>query len=95
LRRNVPRREAVAPTRRTLERRFRESLGRSIASEITRLRIERAKRIMTETDAPMKEVAKDSGFRNSDHFYKVFARVEGTPPTQYRDDHQRAFPRRV
>lgn len=86
---------AVATTRRTLERRFRESLGRSIASEITRLRIERAKRIMTETDAPMKEVAKDSGFRNSDHFYKVFARVEGTPPTQYRDDHQRAFPRRV
>jgi LacI family transcriptional regulator len=86
---------AVATTRRTLERRFRESLGRSIASEITRLRIERAKRIMTETDAPMKEVAKDSGFRNADHFYKVFARVEGIPPTQYRADHQRAFPKRV
>ncbi len=86
---------AVATTRRTLERRFRESLGRSIAAEITRLRIERAKRIMTETDAPMKEVAEDSGFRNADHFYKVFARVEGIPPTQYREDHQRAFPLRV
>ncbi len=86
---------AVATTRRTLERRFRDSLGRSIAAEITRLRIERAKRIMTETDAPMKEVAEDSGFRNADHFYKVFARVEGMPPTQYRNDHQRAFPERV
>ncbi len=79
---------AVATTRRTLERRFRESMGRSIAGEITRLRLERAKRWMVETDAPMKDVAKDSGFRSADHFYKVFARMEGMPPTQYRDEHR-------
>jgi AraC-like DNA-binding protein len=36
----------------------------------------------------MKDVAKDSGFRSADHFYKVFARVEGMPPTQYRDEHR-------
>lgn len=86
---------AVATTRRTLERRFRVSVGRSIADEITRLRLERAKRRMVETDAPMKDVAKDAGFRTADHFYKVFARVEGIPPTQYREEHQQAFPERV
>jgi LacI family transcriptional regulator len=85
---------AVATTRRTLERRFRESVGRTIASEITRLRLERAKRRLVETDASMKSVAKDSGFCTADHFYKVFARMEGLPPTQYRKKRQQMFPRR-
>ena len=84
--------EAVSATRRTLERRFRESVGRSIAGEITRLRLEHSKRRLVETDAPLKTVAKDSGFRTADHFYKVFARVEGIPPTQYREERQRVIP---
>jgi LacI family transcriptional regulator len=86
---------AVATTRRTLERRFSDFAGRTIADEITRLRLERAKRRMVETDAPMKDVAIDAGFRNADHFYKVFARIEGMPPSQYREERQQAFPQRV
>ena len=86
---------AVAASRRTLERRFREALGRAVADEITRLRLERAKRRIVETDALLKDVARDSGFRSADHFYKVFARVEGMPPTEYRQIHQKAFPRAV
>ena len=86
---------AVSSTRRTLERRFNDYAGRTIADEITRLRLERAKRRMVETDAPMKDVAIDAGFRNADHFYKVFTRIEGIPPTQYRDDRQQTFPQRV
>ena len=76
---------AVETNRRTLERRFRDSMGRGVAEEITRLRLERAKRCMIESDIPLRDVAKDSGFRNVDHFYKVFARVEGIPPTHFRE----------
>jgi LacI family transcriptional regulator len=83
---------AVATTRRTLERRFSESLGRTIAGEITRLRVERAKRRMVETDASMKDVAIEAGFRTADHFGKVFARVESISPSQFRETHQKAFP---
>lgn len=86
---------AVGTNRRNLERKFRESVGRSIAGEITRMRLERAKRRMVETDAPMKDVALDAGFRNADHFYKVFARVEGVPPTRYRNERQQAFPKKT
>ena len=57
-------------------------MRRSISAELTRLRLERAKRRMVGTDAPMKDVALDAGFRNSDHFYKVFARVEGMSPSR-------------
>jgi LacI family transcriptional regulator len=83
--------EAAATNRRSLERKFRESLGRTIAEELTRLRLERAKRRMVETDAPMKDIGEDAGFRNADHFYKVFVRVEGIPPTRYRHERQKVF----
>lgn len=84
---------AVATNRRSLERRFRQSIGKSIAEEITRLRLERAKRRIVETDAPMKDVAMEAGFRNADHFYKVFSRVEGIPPSQFREERQKIFPK--
>lgn len=82
---------AVMTNRRSLERRFRESIGRTIAEEITRLRLERAKRRIVETDAPMKYVAVEAGFRNADHFYKVFTRVEGMTPSQFREERQKMF----
>jgi transcriptional regulator GlxA family with amidase domain len=74
--------------RRTLERRFSESVGRSIAGEITRLRLARAKRQLVESGSPLKTVARACGFRNADHFHKVFARAEGITPTQYRKKRQ-------
>ena len=83
--------EAVATNRRSLERKFRDSLGRSIAGELTRLRLERAKRRIVETDAPMKDIALDAGFRNADHFYKVFTRVEGITPSRFREERQQVF----
>ena len=82
---------AAGINRRSLERRFRESLNRTISDEITRLRLERAKRRMVGTSAPMKDVAVEAGFRNADHFYKVFNRIEGIPPTQFRVERQKVF----
>ncbi len=80
---------AVSIARRTLERKFRESLDRSIGEEIARLRIERAKRLLAETEDSFKALAVDLGFRNADHFYKVFLRVEGITPSQYRGNRGR------
>ena len=82
---------AVATNRRSLERRFRQSIGKSIADEITRLRLERAKRRIVQTDAPMKDIAIETGFRNADHLYKVFSRVEGITPSQFREERQKLF----
>jgi LacI family transcriptional regulator len=81
--------KAIATSRRTLERKFRDSVDRSIAQEITRLRIESAKRRLIYSDAALKSIAMDSGFRNSDQFYKVFQRVEGMPPSKFRESYQK------
>ena len=82
---------AVNTNRRSLEKRFRQSLNRSIADEINRLRLERAKRHMVGTKASLKDIAADTGFRNSDHFSKVFSRIEGISPSQFRSKRQKVF----
>jgi len=82
---------AVNTNRRSLEKRFRQSLNRSIADEINRLRLERAKRQMVGTKASLKYIAASTGFRNSDHFSKVFSRIEGISPSHFRSERQKAF----
>jgi len=75
---------AVATNRRTLERNFSEFTGRTISQEISRMRIERAKRLMMESDLSFKELSAELGYRNSDHFYKSFLRAEGQTPSSFR-----------
>lgn len=74
----------VATTRRTLSRRFHDSLGTTIHDAITRLRLERVKQQLVETGAPLKTIARDCGFRDAIHLCKVFQRVAGTSPSEYR-----------
>ena len=78
---------ATPTTLRSLQRRFQKALRRSIGQEITRLRLERAKRRLVETDEPLKNVGQASGFSNRTHFYRAFVRLEGVSPKEYR--HQR------
>lgn len=69
---------------RTLQRRFRAHLDRSIAAEIRRVRIERAKRELAQTDASIKAIARSVGFGAPMQMYQVFAREVGIPPSEYR-----------
>jgi LacI family transcriptional regulator len=74
----------IAVARRLLERRFRSILGRSVLEEICRVRVERAKELLTETHLPITAVAAQSGFRNVCRLDVVFARLTGSSPTAYR-----------
>jgi LacI family transcriptional regulator len=69
---------------RTLERRFRAATGRTMTDEIARLRLERAKRLLVESDEPIKSLARDCGFADVKHFHKVFRAAEGTTPGKFR-----------
>ncbi|HOD82184.1 MAG TPA: DNA-binding transcriptional regulator [Phycisphaerae bacterium] len=75
---------AVHVTRRTLERRFRAVLGRSIRDEIVRLRIERAKRLLAQGRTPIKRLASEAGFRDDMQMCTEFKRLEGITPSEYR-----------
>ena len=79
---------AVATEPRTLQRRFRKYLDRPIATEIRRVRIERAKRELTQSKRPLSEIARDVGFGETMRMYEVFRRELGVTPSQYRKQRQ-------
>ena len=81
--------EAVHTSRRTLEYRFKRHLRRPVAAEIRRLRIERAKRQLVQTDLPIFQIAADAGFGDTKQMDQVFRRELELSPSQYRRDHQR------
>ncbi len=73
---------------RTLQRQFSEYLGRPISAEIQRVRIERAKRELSQSRRPIKQIARDVGFGQSMRMYKVFVRELGVTPREYRKKRQ-------
>lgn len=76
--------------RRTLERRFRMVLGRGVHEQILRAHLERARRLLAETDEPVKQVARDSGFRSPQQLSRVFRLREGMTPLAFRRRHRGA-----
>lgn len=69
---------------RHLSRLFTRHLGASPTQVARTARVQRAKRLLHETDLPMSEIAFRSGFRSLRRFNTVFAEVYQRPPTALR-----------
>lgn len=74
----------VAVSRSTLERRFKRTLSRTPKEEILRVRLDRAKDLLTYGDLPLPVIAEKSGFPSLSHFSEVFHRKVGMTPRAYR-----------
>jgi AraC-like DNA-binding protein len=74
----------LSVTRRTLDRRFRAALDRTVLEEINNCRLSRAKRLLKETDLPVKTVAHIAGFSNVERMRITFIQQEKIPPSDYR-----------
>jgi LacI family transcriptional regulator len=74
----------VAVSRRSLEKRFRDAIGRTILEEIQLVRLERAKRLLRETTYPISRVAEISGFGSTGYFIQFFQSRVGETPRKFR-----------
>ena len=71
-------------SRRVLERRFLQVLGRSPASEIRRMHLERARQLLVETKLAIPEIAEASGFGSPEYLAYAFKSSTGKTPQEYR-----------
>jgi LacI family transcriptional regulator len=69
---------------RTLQNYFRDTIRRPIATEIRRVRVERAKRELAASNRPLDAVARAAGFGSIQRLYEVFRRELGMSPGEYR-----------
>lgn len=80
--------EHVPISRRRLEIDFRRRLQRTPKQEITRVRLEHAKLLLTQTDLPIPVVAERCGFNYAERFTIAFRRQTGFTPAAFRRSHQ-------
>ena len=80
--------DGIAVGRRHLERKFRTILGRSVLEEIYRVRVERAKELLTDTHLSITTIAERAGFPNTRRLDVVFAQRTGLSPREYRRQSQ-------
>jgi AraC-like DNA-binding protein len=63
---------------------FRKELGVTPVVYLNRYRVSQARRLLTETDKSITEIALETGFSDSGYFSRVFRREVGKSPETYR-----------
>lgn len=80
--------DRMGVSRRHLDRRFRQALGRTPTEELRRQRIERAKILLRDTNQKIIDIAMRSGFTGACQFSVAFRHATGTSPRDYRQQVQ-------
>ena len=75
---------AVALTSRSLQRKFRSVLNRSVHNEISYARMERISQLLIETHLPISLIASEFGFSDVAHMARSFRKIKGTTPLAFR-----------
>jgi LacI family transcriptional regulator len=75
----------VHMSRAALEKRFRKHLNRSPKQEIRRIRLERIKQLLVETDLTLERIAELVGFEHPEYMSVLFKRETGQTPGRYRN----------
>ncbi|MBD3917210.1 helix-turn-helix domain-containing protein [Paenibacillus sp. PR3] len=64
---------------------FKESIGENFSDFLIGLRIDHAKRLLRETDAAVQDISDQMGYSNPTSFIRVFKKIVGLSPGQYRE----------
>jgi AraC-like DNA-binding protein len=71
-------------TSRSLERRFKQALGRTVKEEILRCRLDRVRRLLVDTDLSISEIVTASGFASADALTRAVRKADGVTPLRLR-----------
>jgi AraC-like DNA-binding protein len=64
---------------------FKKATGLNFTEYLSRVRIEKARNLLLNPNLRVSEVAYSAGFQSLTHFNRIFRRIAGESPTQYRE----------
>ncbi len=73
-------------SKNTLYSLFKDHFNNTVNEYITEVRMEKARGLLRETNAPVYEIAESVGINNYTYFCKLFKKREGMSPTEYRKE---------
>jgi AraC-like DNA-binding protein len=71
-----------------LFRQFKANTGRTIMAYFSSLKIERAKKLLRETDMTITQISEQFAFDTPNYFSKTFKKITGYTPLQYKKIHR-------
>ena len=63
---------------------FKKATGLNFTDYVSRIRVEKAKNLLLNRNLRVSEIAYEVGFQSLTHFNRVFKKIMGQSPTQYR-----------
>lgn len=75
---------SVSLSRERLSRLFHETLGITFSEYLIQVRLASARQLLSQSNAPITEVAFESGFQSLSQFNRNFAKYEGRSPREFR-----------
>jgi AraC-like DNA-binding protein len=64
---------------------YKEATGVSISEAITNCQIQKAKEMLLKSEKSVADISEELGFSSTQYFSAKFAKIEGTPPSKYRE----------
>ncbi|UUX33361.1 helix-turn-helix transcriptional regulator [Fundicoccus culcitae] len=65
-------------------RHFKRLMGDSFSQKLKQIRLEQASRLLTYSKLAVQDIAMEVGYRDANHFYKIFKQQFGMTPMDYR-----------
>jgi LacI family transcriptional regulator len=84
--------QAAVMSRRGFHEAFVANIGRSPGAELQHIRIEHAKRLLTESEEKIEAIAEKCGYQSFNSFWVAFRHATQMTPKKYRLQWRQAFP---
>ena len=67
---------------------FKDSMGKSFVEYLTELRVDKSRELLRETNDSIKEICYKIGYSDPNYYCKIFKKVTGMTPTEFRENQQ-------
>ncbi|UOQ46624.1 helix-turn-helix domain-containing protein [Gracilibacillus caseinilyticus] len=80
--------EAFFLHEQSISKLFKQTIGYRFTDYLNAVRISNAKQLLMETSIKINQITKKVGYTNHVHFWRIFKKMTGMSPNEFREEHQ-------